>query len=134
MITRDDLAPSYQAVQSSHASIDLIFKYDLRKWHTKSNTIVILSVSDEQELLSVERQLIKKGVDHCAFREPDVDYELTAIALLPSDEARRFTGNYKLAMKNYVPIAQSGRAGGTLNHKVPGSNPGGDSNNKWTVA
>ena len=109
IITRDDLSAAYQAVQAAHALADMILKFpkDALEWHRNSNTIVILSVSDELNLMYIEEQLTEKGIKHVSFREPDIGDELTAIALSPSEEAKEFCKPNKLALKNYAPVSKN---------------------------
>ena len=99
IIVRADLSPSYQAVQSSHALTDLVFQNikDMLTWHRNSNTIVLLSVPNERALLDVEDQLKDAGMRFASFREPDIQNELTAIALLPCEDAKQFCKQFKLA-------------------------------------
>ncbi len=67
-----------------------------QEWAKNSNSIIILTVPDERALYSfIERT----GLAHTEFREPDFGYDLTAIALHPSDDAKRYTSSLPLAMK-----------------------------------
>lgn len=83
---------------------------------------MILSVSNEFDLMHVEDRLNEQGIKHAAFREPDIGDELTAIALAPTEQSAEFCKGFKLALKNYAPIAQFGRAADSKSVDV-GSNP-----------
>lgn len=74
--------------------------------------------------MHVEEQLKEKDMKFVSFREPDIGHELTSIAILPSEKAKKFCSRFKLALQN-VPVAQSGRAGGS-NPLDVGSNPAGN--------
>lgn len=117
------MSPSYQAVQSSHALTDLIFKYpkDSLDWHRTSNTIVLLAVENERVLLDIQDQLTDSGMKFASFLEPDIQNELTAIAILPSEEAKQFCSNLKLAK---LCLCSSIVERSTLNREVPGASPG----------
>ena len=91
------------------------------QWHKDSNTIVVLAVQDERALQNVEEGLKILGMEHISFKEPDIGNELTAIAILPSEQAKSFCKHFKLA---FSPVAQFGRAGGS-NPLDVGSNPAG---------
>lgn len=112
IITRNDLTAAYQAVQSAHVLADAILKFpkDALEWHRVSNTLVMLSVQDEYNLLSVEDKLKEAGMKFVSFREPDIGDELTAIAIMPCEEAKDFCKGFSLALKNYAPVAQLVRA------------------------
>lgn len=118
------MSAAYQAVQSAHALADTILKYprEALEWHRVSNTLVFVSVPNELELIYIEDALKEKGMKFVSFREPDIGDELTAIALIPCEEASKFCKNFKLALKNYAPVAQPGRAGTSKVLDV-GSNP-----------
>jgi hypothetical protein len=70
----------------------------------------------------VEEQLTEKNMKFVSFHEPDIGGELTAVALIPCEEAKQFCKQFKLALKNYAPIAQSGRAAVSKTANA-GSNP-----------
>jgi peptidyl-tRNA hydrolase len=86
LVTRQDLPPGVQAVQSCHAlrqfgaecpDVD-------KKWFEESNTLAFLSVPDERELGVLYKKAVTRRLPVAAFREPDLENALTAIALGPS--------------------------------------------------
>jgi peptidyl-tRNA hydrolase len=86
LVTRQDLPPGVQAVQSCHAlrqfgaecpDVD-------KRWFEESNTLAFLCVSDERELGVLYQKAVKRNLPVAAFREPDLGNSLTAIALGPS--------------------------------------------------
>jgi hypothetical protein len=57
----------------------------------------MLEVENEFELVSVLERLQKMTINYCPFYEPDLGGELTAISLMPGEEAKKFCSNFKLA-------------------------------------
>jgi len=59
---------------------------------------VALAAPNEEALLKLEHKLIKHDVAHIAFREPDMDNELTAIGISPEyrSNLRKFVSNFPL--------------------------------------
>lgn len=103
VVTRQDLAPGYQAVQSLHAlrlfseehpSID-------KEWYQVSNYLGLLSVSDEQSINSLITKLQVKGIKYSVFREPDINNQVTAIAVEPCEEARKVLGSIGNALREF---------------------------------
>ena len=52
-------------------------------------------------------RLEESNIQFCPFYEPDIGNELTAICLMPSEEAKELTKGMKLA-KLKAPVAQQG--------------------------
>lgn len=76
VLVRKDLQPSYQAVQAGHAVAEFMLEHTL--W--KNSYLIYLGVKHEREL---EKWLYKsRELPHAIFREPDIDNEMTAIAVL----------------------------------------------------
>lgn len=96
------MTPGAQLAQSTHAAIQFCFEHSLitSEWYRNSNYIAILAAKDEDELTAFCKRLVKKGIKFSTFREPDLDNELTAIALEPGDKSRRATSSFPLALKN----------------------------------
>lgn len=100
VLSRKDLSPGYQAVQSAHAAIDFQYQYPkiAKKWH-KSNYLVLLSVSDEKELTKYISIFKKFNLKHTIFREPDIGNEITAVAVQPSILLKHICKNLELLLK-----------------------------------
>lgn len=101
-VTRQDLTSAQQAVQSTHAAIDFIFKHPNKAspWHKQSNYLVCLAVKTEQDLINLIKRSQLQGVDYTVFREPDIGNVITAICLEPCDATRKLTSNIPLMFKN----------------------------------
>ena len=63
--------------------------------------IGFLSVKDEQELSALRDKLRNKGIGVSSFLEPDMNDQLTAIAIEPGDESARWVSSLPLALKEY---------------------------------
>lgn len=102
-ITRADLTSGYQAVQSSHALIDFCFKYPdvATTWHNNSNYLCQVVVKNEDELKKYVLKANKKGIKVVEFYEPDLENQLTAIALEPSNASKKLISNLPLMLKNH---------------------------------
>lgn len=100
MIARGDLTPGQQAVQAAHAAINFTFEHPARAspWFRDSNTLVLLQVRDEKELLKLLYKAQDMWIDSTAFREPDLNNSLTAIALEPGEPTERLVKNLKLLL------------------------------------
>lgn len=88
VVTRRDLTLSQQAVQSAHAAIDFQHQYPTEslEWNQQSNYLVFLTVEDESALKLLEDKCLRLGIKYTTFIEPDLNNELTAICLDPTDE------------------------------------------------
>lgn len=100
-MTRKDLNPGYQAGQAVHAAMQFAMEHsDLNKeWFERSNYIAVLSVRDEWELHRLIDKASKRGLRFSIFFEPDLKYEITAIALEPGKESKRLCSSIGLALK-----------------------------------
>jgi hypothetical protein len=101
LVTRRDIAPGYQAVQSCHVMRQFTADHPELdgEWFTKSNYLALLSVADEVELM----RLIVSAKDHnlkwSAFREPDIGGAITAIAIQPHPKTVEMCKTLPLALK-----------------------------------
>ena len=102
LITRRDISPGYQAVQSCHAMRQFTEEHPEvdKEWFTRSNYLCLLSVGNEAELYSLICKAKDKDIRVSVFREPDIDNQITAIALEPGVRSKELTTNLKLALKD----------------------------------
>lgn len=102
MITRADLDPGYQAVQSLHAGIQFAMEHTEihKEWFEQSNYLGLLSVANELELTKLIDKAKSQGIALSIFREPDIDDQITAIALAPSIQSKKLCSNLKLALRS----------------------------------
>lgn len=99
VVTRRDLSPGQQAVQSCHALQEFNVEHPsiVKEWHENSNTLALLSVAGERELEGLAQRAESKWVAVSRFREPDRDNELTAIVLGP--QGRSLVSSLPLTLK-----------------------------------
>lgn len=102
LVTRKDIAPGYQAVQSCHALRQFTEEHPEidKQWFKTSNYLCLLAVKNEEELYSLVCQAKDLNVRVSVFREPDIDNQITAIALEPGSGAKELCKNLKLALKD----------------------------------
>jgi hypothetical protein len=99
IIARADLTPAQQAVQGMHAlqEFNRLHSETVREWYETSNHLCFLSVPSEGALESLLASTQARGLAVVAFREPDLEDSLTAIAIEPS--AKRLLSGLPLALK-----------------------------------
>lgn len=85
MVTREDLSPAAQAVQSAHAAVE----YAARNPGVAGCVLVMLTVPDEFSLELIAAKLGLLDIDVEQFREPDMGDALTAIAASGPAAARK---------------------------------------------
>lgn len=100
-ITRQDLTPGYQVVQTAHAIADFAYDhFDLfKQWKQESNSIITLAVKNEQSLIDIYVKLKEITPHITSFREPDIDNQMTAIAVYSTPEMRKMLCHIPLALK-----------------------------------
>lgn len=98
IVTRSDISPGYQAVQSCHALRLFTEEHPMidEQWYKNSNYIALLSVNDEKSLLSLVQKATNMGYCVSVYREPDVDDAITAIAIEPA--SKKLLRNIPLAL------------------------------------
>lgn len=70
-----------------------------KMWFDKSNYLGWLSVANEQELHRLVQEAILHNIPFSVFREPDINNEVTAIALAPCQKAKKLCNRLQLALK-----------------------------------
>jgi len=100
LVIRSDLRPGQQAVQAAHAMRQFAFQHPDadRSWFERSNTLALLSVSDEAALERLADRADDLDLKLSVFREPDLGNSLTAIALEPGPRSQRLCRNLPLAL------------------------------------
>ena len=101
MITRSDLEPGYQAVQSMHALRQFTAEHPEidRIWFENSNYLGLLAAANEQELVALTEQAAQLGIAFSIFREPDIGDQITAIAIAPGPKSKKLCSRLKLALR-----------------------------------
>lgn len=70
-----------------------------KDWHSKSNYLCLLAVDNELELYNLLSRAVEKDIKFSIFREPDIDNQITAIALAPGAESKLLCSKLKLALR-----------------------------------
>ena len=99
MITRQDLSPGYQCVQSCHAVADFSYQFpeSFKRWKLESNSIITLSVKSESELIKLYNKF-SLLVPCSKFFEPDIN-EWTSICLFGESDIRKKLSYLPLTLK-----------------------------------
>jgi hypothetical protein len=63
----------------------------VRLWHEGSNSLVLLTVPNEDALLDELDVISRADVPYTVVTEPDIGNEHTAVAVAPSGFGRRFS-------------------------------------------
>jgi hypothetical protein len=87
VLTRNDLGLAYQAVQGAHAVAQFVLDYPDNEW--KNGYLIFMAEEDEDELkywrgnLQFDNDMLsdEKKIPFSLFYEPDLDNQLTAIAV-----------------------------------------------------
>lgn len=100
-MVRKDLQPGLQLAQSCHVTFSFSQEYpnETKKWMTESNYIAVLNCSDEYEINQLIEKALINNIKFSVFREPDIDNQITAIALEPGLISKKVCSNLKLALK-----------------------------------
>ena len=106
VVTRADLPPGVQAVQGMHAALDFSVAHPdiVRQWNEISNYLCFLSCPDEPALAQLALTAQMEKIPCVRFREPDLEDELTAIALAPSIVTRQLCSHLPLALREVVQV------------------------------
>jgi hypothetical protein len=100
VVTREDLSPGYQAVQSIHAAQEFAYQFPtlFKEWHERSNFLGLLSVKNEKELRSLAIRAANRRLAVAMFYEPDIDWKLTAIAIEAGSKSATLCKRIRLAL------------------------------------
>lgn len=106
VVTRRDLTPGYQGVQSQHALVEFahMFPDAFRKWKEDSNYLCWVSVKDLTELRWYAKVASYDGIKIATFHEPDIDFDMTAFAAEPGAKSARLFKPLDLAL---APVVES---------------------------
>jgi len=100
VIVRSDLGPGLQAAQACHALRLFVEEHKLEEneWFRYSNNIVLLQVSSKEELVELAYKAVNDDIPVSIFKEPDVNDEPTAVALL-GRKAKKLVSTLPLALR-----------------------------------
>lgn len=97
------MSPGYQTAQIAHVIAEYILAHpeEAKQWHDKSNYIIVLETKNCLTLSQLLEKGSQKGLTVQPFHEPDLDYQLTALAFSASEETRKLLGNLPCAGKKW---------------------------------
>ena len=100
-VTRSDISPGYQVVQTAHAIADFAHEHPetFRRWKSESNSIITLSINDEKRLVDLYEKLLAKGTRATMFREPDIGNEATSFCVYGTPDIRKQLSSLPLTLK-----------------------------------
>jgi len=100
VVTRRDMSPGYQAVQSIHAAQLFAVEFPTlnREWQEQSNYLGFLSVKNEGVLKNLAAKAMRQGLAVAVFCEPDVHWKVTAIAIEAGSKSRKLCKKLPLAL------------------------------------
>jgi hypothetical protein len=86
-----------------HAAIEFVFEHPeiASEWNNVSKHLAVCSCRDGPALLELLDKCLLKGLDISIFREPDLNNEITAIAIEPTLRGKKIVSNLPLTLKNY---------------------------------
>lgn len=87
---------------ATHAALRFAVEYPeaAKQWEDSSNSLVVLGVRNEDELLSFADRLCHI-TDVSVFFEPDIDNEATSLACVLSADLQSRVKNLKLILRNW---------------------------------
>lgn len=102
-----------QVAQACHAAFRLSYHcpMHLHKWMREGHeSLVVLAVPNERELVRMRERLMvgPAACEVISVTEPDLDYQLTAIAITPNDWSWRVLSHLKLALSAPIRLVQAG--------------------------
>lgn len=103
VVVRNDLLPGLQISQSIHAKDDFTHEYPVeeKRWRDTSNTIIVLSGTSDQ-LYSVISKALTHDVKYSRFKEPDLNNQVTAVALEPGEKTVEIVKGLPLALRDLI--------------------------------
>lgn len=77
----------------------------MRTWRATSNSVIVLAVDTETDLATFVERLAAHHIEHTAVFEPDLNNELTAVALTPGPQTARMCASLPLAGRTQPAVA-----------------------------
>lgn len=93
VLVRTNMPKNYQAVQAGHAVAEFTLQYP-ELW--QNQTLIYLRVKDENELQDWADRLHEDYIIRTPFYEPDLNDEITALAVLSSPKVDDLLKDMKL--------------------------------------
>lgn len=88
ILIRNDLSNAQKAVQAGHAIAQWMIEHHSKKeWN--NNTLIYLTIPNEQDLTDWFEIAKMKQLQCSCFREPDMNDQMTAIAILADEKSKK---------------------------------------------
>jgi hypothetical protein len=96
------LTPGAIVAQSCHAAFSFSKEYPeiSNEWQEISNYIGILTARNEVEFSQILEKAASQNIKFSAFKEPDLDNQITAIALEPGSHSKKLCSQLPLALRS----------------------------------
>lgn len=103
LVTHGNLSAGYQTAQTAHVIAEFMLHHPeaAQKWHSISNSIIVLEAKDARTLSEIQEKAKARNFIVHEFREPDLGDEITALAFEPHPGNRRLLSNLPLAGKHF---------------------------------
>lgn len=100
LVGRADLAPGLRAAQAGHAAFAFALEHPqaMRQWN--NNYLIMLEVEDLRSLRRFLTHTQLAGLTTSTWHEPDLDDQLTAIAIAPSEASQALCSGLPLMHKS----------------------------------
>lgn len=103
ILTRADLQAGYKVVQTAHALADFAVQHrdEFLNWQRGSNYLCCLEAT-EYKIQKILYKLDDLGLKYTIFREPDIENQMTAVAVeaISRTEHRKLFKNLKLTLSS----------------------------------
>lgn len=108
MVTHAQLSSGYQVAQTAHALAEFALRRPEAFAAWRNGYIVCLQTQTAHELETLYTDALANGHDVVAFREPDLEHEITAIAFAPSPAVKPLLSRLSLAGKTTTHPSKKG--------------------------
>ena len=97
------MSPGLQAAQACHTLRQFTEDHPEidRRWNDESKFLVVLSVPDEAALQHFAQEATDREIAYSVWREPDIDNQVTGIALAPGQATEKLCSQLPLALKEH---------------------------------
>lgn len=101
IVVRSDLDPGAQIAQAVHAATAFACAHAscCRAWQATDNNVVVLAASDLEHLDRLRMKIAELVDRRVAIHEPDLGWQLTAIAFEGIPQAARVVSSLPLALR-----------------------------------
>jgi peptidyl-tRNA hydrolase len=101
LVVRNDLKAGMQLAQTNHCSFLFAVEHpqETKEWMINSNYIAVLAIDNEEKLIELIEKAMMEKIRLSFFKEPDLNNQITAVALMAGEASKKLCGGLKLALK-----------------------------------